>query len=117
MNALRWVLGVIAVVFIGGFLALVLLANAFRKSFGASEHGPFFIGLPVAGLVVLLAAVFFPANRPLLHVAAVAALGLTGFCARQIVAKGEAPLWFALVWLAAWFVYYWLAAWRSVGPA
>ncbi len=113
MNTLRWILGSIAAVFLGGFIVLVQLANAFRKSFGASEHGPLFIGLPVAGPAVLLAAIFFPASRPLLHIAAIAALGLTSFCVWQIVSKGEAPLWFAVAWLAGWFVYYWLAAWRA----
>jgi hypothetical protein len=114
MNTLRWILGSIAVVLGGGFVILVLLGNAFRKSFGASEHGPLIIGLPVVGVGLLLAAIFFPASKPLLHVAAVAALGLTGFCVWQITAKGEAPLWFAVAYLAAWFGYYWLAAWRDV---
>ncbi len=114
MNTLRWILGTIAVLFGGGFVILVLLGNAFRKSFGASEHGPLFIGLPVLGLALLLAAILFPANKPLLHIAAVAALGLVGFCLWQVFDAGEAPLWFAIVYLGAWFVYYWLAAWRVV---
>ena len=112
MTALRWILGLIAAFFGGGFVFLVVLSNAFRKSFGASEHGPLFIGLPVVGIGLLLAAILFPASKPLLHIAAVAALSLIGFCLWQIFAHGEIPLWFAVVYLVAWFIYYWLAAWR-----
>ena len=114
MNTQRWILGTIAVLFGGGFVLLVVLGNAFRKSFGASEHGPLFIGLPVLGLVLLLAAILFPSSKPLLHLAAVAALGLVGFCFWQIVCESNVPLWFAVAYLAAWFVYYWHAAWRVV---
>lgn len=117
MTALRWILGVFAAVFAGGFVFLVFIANGFRRSFGASENGPLFIALPVLGLALLLAAILFPSSKPLLHCAAVAALGLVGFCLWQIFKEGEAPLWFAVVYLAAWFVYYWLAAWRGVGPS
>ena len=115
MNTLRWVLGTIAVVGGGGFVILVVLGNTFRKSFGASEHGPSFIGIPVLGIALLLAAILFPSYKPLLHVGAVAALGLVGFCLWQIFSEGGAPLWFAVVYLALWWVYYWLAAWR-LGP-
>ena len=92
---------------------LALLGNAFRKSLGASEHGPLFIILPVVGVVLLLAGILFPTNKPLLHLGAVAAAGLVAFCLWQIFSEGEAPLWFAVVYLAMWFVYYWLAAWRA----
>lgn len=108
MTALRWILGVIASVFTGGFAFLVIISNGFRKSLGASEHGPLFIGLPVAALALLLAALLYPACKPLLHCAAVAAFGLVGFCLWQIFKEGEAPLWFAVVYLAAW---------RGVGPS
>ncbi len=112
MNTLRWILGTIAVVLGGGFVVLVVLGNSFRKSLGASEHGPLFIGLPVLGVALLLAAILFPSSKPLLHIAAVAALGLVGFCLWQIFTQGEAPLWFAVAYCGTWFVYYWLAAWR-----
>ncbi|MGC3956686.1 MAG: hypothetical protein QM813_01595 [Verrucomicrobiota bacterium] len=114
MNTLRWILGTIAVLFGGGFVALCLLGNAFRKSFGASEHGPLFVGLPLAALGLLLAAILAPSSKPLLHVAALAAAGLIGFCLWQIFAHGEIPLWFAVTYLGTWFGYYWLAAWRVV---
>lgn len=113
MNTLRWILGSIAVLFGGGFVLLVLLGNAFRRSFGASEHGPLFILLPALSMALLFAAILFPGNKPLLHLAAIAAVGLVGFCLWQIHAAGETPLWFAVAYLAAWFGYYWIAAWRG----
>jgi len=113
MNTLRWMLGSIAVVLGAGFVILVLLGNAFRKSFGASEHGPWFIGLPALGIALLLSAILFPSSKPLLHIAALAALGLAGFCLWQIVGEGETPLWFAIAYLVAWFVFYGLAAGRG----
>ncbi len=112
MTALRWILGLIAVFFAGGFTFLVIISNAFRKSFGASANGPLFLIAPLAGLGLLLAAILFPTNKPLLHVAAVAAVGLVGFCIWQIVAEAAVVLWLALAYLALWFLYYWLAAWR-----
>lgn len=111
MNALRWILGSVAVLVGGGFVALALLGNAFRKSFGASARAPGFVILPVLGLALLLAAIVFPASEPLLHLAAIAAIGLFSSCIRQIFGEGETPLWFAVAYLAMWFVYYWLAAW------
>lgn len=114
MTTLRWILGMIAVLFVGGFVFLVLVANGFRKSFGASEYSPMFIALPVIGMLLLLGGVAFPFSKPLLHTAAVAAVGLVCFCLWQIFREGDAPLWFAIAYLAAWFVYYWHAAWRVV---
>lgn len=115
MNPLRWILGSIAVALGGGIVFLAIISNAFRKSFGASPNGSLVLVLPLAALGVLLAALLFPACKPLLHVAAVAAVGLVGVCLWQIVAESAMVLWLALVYLAAWFTFYWLAAWR--GPA
>ena len=113
MNALRWILGGTAVALGSGFVFPVILSNAFRKSFGASPNGALFLILPLAALGVLLAALVFPACKPLLHVAAVAAVGLMGFCLWQMVAESAMVLWLALLYLAAWFSFHWLAAWRA----
>lgn len=113
MTALRWILGTIAVGLGGGFVFLVILSNAFRRTLGASPNGPLFLILPLVALGLLLAALLFPAWKPLLHVAAVAAAGLVGFCIWQIIAESAMVLWLALLYLGAWFVFYWLAAWRA----
>ena len=111
MNIFRCILGSIAVVACVGFVALVMLANVARSLLSAPEYGPLFIVLPVVGGGILVAAISFPANKPLLHIAAVAAAGLVGFFVWQTIAEGGGMwLWFA--YLAAWFVYYYLAAWH-----
>ncbi len=112
MNALRWILGTVGLLFGGGFFILAIIGNSFRKSFGASDNHPLLITLPLLGIALLLAAILLPANKPLLHAAAVAAIGLVGFCFWQIIRESAVPLWFVIAYLAAWFVYYWHAAWR-----
>jgi hypothetical protein len=113
MTVLRWILGSIAIALGGGFVFLVIISNAFRKSFGASPNGALFLILPLVALGDLLAALLLPVCKPLLHVAA-AAVGLVGFCIWQIVAESAMVLWLALLYLAAWFAFYWLSAWRAV---
>lgn len=114
MNTLRWILGIIGVLFGGGFVILAIVGSGFRKSFGASDTNPLLIAMPMLAIVLLLAAIFFPSSKPLLHVAAVAALGLVGYFLWEIFKQGEAPFWLAIVYLAAWSVFYWHAAWRNI---
>lgn len=111
MNLLRWILGPITVLAAAGFVGLVLLANAARAVLNQPAHGPSFILLPVAGITLLLAAIIFPNRQPLLHAAAVAAVGLAFFFGWQTIDEG-AGVWRAFAYLAAWFFYYYLAAWR-----
>lgn len=112
MNALRWILGSITLLFGGGFVFLMIVGNAFRKSFGASETSPLVIVLPLIGFALLFGAILFPGSKALLHTAAVAALGLAGFCLWIIFKESAPSMWLAVVYLIAWFAYYWLAAWR-----
>lgn len=112
MNALRWTLGSITALFGAGFVFLMIVGNGFRKSFGASQTGPLVVVLPLLGFLLLFGAILFPSSKLLLHTAAVAALGLVGFCLWIIFKEGDAPMWFAIVYLIAWITYYWLAAWR-----
>ncbi|MFO1488964.1 MAG: hypothetical protein U1F65_10850 [Verrucomicrobiota bacterium] len=114
MNALRWILGSITVLFGGGFVFLMIVGNGFRRSFGASETSPLVVVLPLIGFLMLFAAILFPGSKPLLHTAAVAALSLIGFCLWIIFKEGDVPMWFAVAYLIAWLIYYWLAAWRAV---
>lgn len=106
MNTLRWILGIIAVGFAGGFVFLAILSNMFRRSFGASEHGPLFFILPVVGFALLLGSIFFPAVRPLLHLSAVAAGALLVSCLWGIFTHGEISFWVVVAYLGLWFVYY-----------
>lgn len=112
MNALRWILGSITVLFGGGFVFLMIVGSAFRKSFGASETSPLMVVLPLLGFLVLFGAILFPGSKLLLHAAAIAALGLVGFCLWIIFKESDPTMWLAIVYLIVWFAYYWLAAWR-----
>ncbi len=113
MNTLRWTLGVISVLFGGGFFALFVVSNGIRRSFGASENNPLLVILPLAAGGLLFAALVWPSNKTLLHVGAVAAVALVAFCVWQIVTESATVLWCALLYLALWFVFYGSKAWAT----
>lgn len=110
MLTFRIILGSILLLFGGSFFVLATVSRGFRKSFGASPLSSLFVILPLAGMLLLLAALIFPAHKLLLHVGAVAAVGLVGFCIWQMVYEGGGVLWLALVVFGSWFVFYWQAA-------
>lgn len=57
MTPLRWVMAGLAALAGAGWLFLILLANGFRRSFGASENGLLVVVGPLlVALAVLLAA-------------------------------------------------------------
>jgi hypothetical protein len=109
MNTLRWALGIVLVLLGTGVTVLFVFADGFRRSFGASENNPLVLILPLASGALLLAALIFPGNRMLLHVAAVAAFVLAAGCVWQIIAEAATVLWFALGFLALWYVFYAMA--------
>lgn len=113
MNTLRWVLCGIIVLLGGGFVVLSMVAGAFRKSFGASDVNPLITILPLVGMALLLGSLIFTTHKPLLHLAAIAAVGLGGFCGWQMVKEAATVMWFPLLYLAVWFFYYWHAAFRT----
>lgn len=110
MNTLRWTLGLTTAFLGGGYLFLFLVSNGFRRSFGASENNPLLAILPLTAMMLLLGSVMFPAQKILLHVTAVAAVALVGFCIWTLIKEAATVMWFALVYLTAWFTFYWLAA-------
>lgn len=114
MLALRWCLGVVAGLLGGGFLTLFFVSNGFRRSFGASENSPLLAILPLAALGLLVAGVIAPGSRLLLHVAALTALGLLGFCVWQLIKEAATVMWLALFYLTAWLVFYGLTLSQSV---
>jgi hypothetical protein len=113
MLALRWILGGV-VVFVGaGFLILCVVASGFRKSFGASELAPLLIGLPLIAMAILLAGVLFPHVRPILHAAAISAVGLIGFCIWLVFTDFSIVQLFGIAYLVAWLVFYWITISKS----
>lgn len=108
MTALRWFLGITAIVAAAGWVALAVWADGFRRSFGASEVGALRTAAPPLALLLALLTVLMPAKRLLLHAAALVftlvAVRLV-FVLRESILTGLAG--FFLV--CAWFVFYWLA--------
>jgi hypothetical protein len=115
MTALRWILGSILVLAGGGFIFLSVVGDGFRKSFGASPVNPLITLAPFLAMLLMLLALIFPANKMLLHAAAVAAVTLAGFCTWQMVIKSGPDLAIALLYLAGWLVFYWQSAWPASG--
>jgi|GEM_PF-5978715 len=111
MTTLRWILGITATALGLGFIALSIVGGGFRKSFGASDTHPFLVLLPPLALGLLVASLVAPAQKPLLHLAALVAVGMAAFCLWQIVTMSATVLWFALLYLGFWFAYYAHAAW------
>jgi hypothetical protein len=114
VTTLRWILGLIIALLGGGYVILLVVSNGLRKSFGASETNPLLVVLPLVAVAVLAAALVWPANRTLLHIAAIAAVGLIGFCVWQMISESVTVLWFGIIYLVAWLVFYWQAAWQTV---
>ncbi len=108
--ALRWILGIVTALVGGGWLALVVLADGFRRSFGASENGPLIAIGPMLVAALLLASLVAPGQRFLLHSTAVV-----------VVAMALGSLWLltestglgvsGLLYCGLWFLFYWRAGW------
>jgi hypothetical protein len=112
VNALRWLLTSIAGLAAAGWILMSLAGNSFRASFGASEHGPLRMLLPVAVALVLMAAPILPERRLLLHVGAAVSVGLLVWC----VFLFRETLFFAGMiglYSAAWLWYYYRAVWDA----
>jgi amino acid permease len=105
-------LGVIAALFAVGWVALMAVADSFRRSFGASPKGALVGVLPVVVAVVVLASLCWPGSRALLHVTAVLVAALVVAC---VLLARAAPFvaTLGLAYAAAWLAFYWRAAWRG----
>lgn len=114
MVIIRWLLGIIIVFLGAGLVILFIVGNSFRQSFGASEDNPLFAVLLLVAFAILLAGVIFPAQKALLHVGALAALVLVGFCIWMLYYESATVMWFGLIYLAVWLFYYW---WTVFGSA
>ena len=115
MNGLRHSLAVVATIVAVGWVFLVGAGDRFRASFGASENPIWKLVGPVVVAALLAAGLWWPDRRPLLHLAAVAALGLlvaSLAVARESVFVATVGVCYAVGWLV---VYYHLV-WRAPVP-
>lgn len=109
--ALRWTLGLFALLAGGGWVLVAVLGHGFRESFGASPIGLAQVALPPLAMLLVLVSVFAPSSRPLLHVAsaAVALLAIAClFVLRESLFVGGLGLGFC----ALWGLFYVQSAWR-----
>ena len=110
MSGLRWTLFAVTAMLAAGFLALLVLADNFRRSFGASRNGPLVAVLPLVVMGIFLASLLFPGQRVLLHAAAVVAVALVAACLwvmRESVFVG----FMGLIYAGLWALWYWNTAW------
>lgn len=113
MNSLRWFLVACTALLAIGFIALLIFADGFRRSFGASDNGPWIVALPLTAMFLFLASLVFPGQRALLHLAAVVALVLAGgsvWLLHESGFMGTMGLLYAGLWLA----WYWQVAWQQI---
>jgi hypothetical protein len=112
MNALRWFLASITALVTIGFVVLLVVADGFRRSFGASENGPLIVVLPLTVMLLLLASLLLPGQRVLLHVAAAVALVLVG-CSVWVLGESAFVGSMGLLYSGLWWAWYWHAAWQQ----
>lgn len=112
MNTLRWLLVVGTASAMIGFIALLIVADGFRRSFGASENGPLVAILPLIAMLLFLGALLWPEQRALRHAAAVMALilvGLSIWVFRESVFVGS----LGLIYSGLWGLWYWQEVWQA----
>lgn len=117
MLALRWILGIALLVLGGFFVVSAIVSNGLRRLLHQPELHVLQVALPLLAMAVVLAALVLPQQRTLLHAAALAALGLVGFCIWLMVTELAIDVLWALLCLAGWFWFYWraLAAAAQIG--
>jgi hypothetical protein len=106
MNAVRWILATVTAIVATAFVAFVLHANGFRRSFGASDNGPLVMGVPLAVMLVLLTSLLLPGQRILLHAAAVVAVGLA-VCSVWMLRESVFLGVMGLAYCGLWSAWYW----------
>lgn len=112
MNGLRWTLGLVTTLLLVVYLFLLVAADSFRSSFGASANGPLKAIVPLAIGAILLAGMMMPERRLLLHVGAVTAVGLVAgslWIARETTFMAGLGICYS----AGWLIWYYVVAWRG----
>jgi hypothetical protein len=100
--ALRWGLGGIAATVGVGYVALVLFADGFRRSFGASPNGVVTLVVPLAVCALLVASVLLPGQRLLLQITLVVVVALLAgslWLFREAPWVSVAGMCYAVTWL------------------
>lgn len=111
MNTLRWLLVACTGSTLIGFSVLLMIAGGFRRSFGASEHGPLITLLPFVVALIFLGALVWPEPRLLRQVAAIMALFLAGW-SFWVLQESAFVGSLGLIYSGLWGFWYWRAVWQ-----
>jgi hypothetical protein len=112
MTGLRWTLIVVTAFLATGWVLLVIWADGFRRSFGASSTGGIAIVLPFIVMALILASLFLPDQKWLQHLSALAAVAVVAAC---LVVMSETVLMamLGLTYMGLWLLHYWHTVWRA----
>jgi len=111
MTGLRWSLIVVTALLGAGWILLVVWADSFRRSFGASPNAAVTVMLPVVVLGLILASLLLPEVRWLQHlVAAVAAAVAVGCVVLMVETVFMGTL--GLAYVGLWLLHYWHTVWN-----
>jgi hypothetical protein len=115
MTALRWSLIVVTALLGAGWILLVVWAESFRRSFGASPNAAVTVVLPVVVLGLILASLLVPDLRWLQHLVAVVAAAVA---VGSVVLMAETALMgsLGLAYIGLWLLHYWHTVWRAAPP-
>ena len=112
MPTFRWLLAVLTLLAAIGWVALGLLGDGFRRSFGASGNHPLKLALPPLIGLLLLLGLLFPAQRGVVMAGAAAACVLlvaSLWLLRESAVAGTIGAGYAVAWLSC--------AWWALRPA
>jgi hypothetical protein len=112
MNLVRWLLGLSSALALAGWILLVMAADDFRRSFGASSVGALRLAALPLVLLLVTVTVVYPTNRALLHFAAIL-LGLAMIGAVFILRESLFVGITGIVYICAWLLFYLHAAWSQ----
>lgn len=114
MNTLRWFLAASTTLAMIGFVVLLIIADGFRRSFGASENGPLVAILPLTVMMLFLGALLWPEQRALRHVAAIMSLILVGLSI-WVLQESFFIGFLGLIYSVLWGLWYW-QVWQTGHP-
>ena len=103
---LRWTIGIVTALVAAMWVALAVLGDGFRRSFGASENAPWMFFAPIVVGALVIASVMSPERRTLLHVVAVLMVALclgSLWLARETMFVAT----MGVLYTGMWLTYYW----------
>ena len=111
MTALRWTLIVVTALLATGWVLLIVWADGFRRSFGASPNAATTLILPVIVMAMILVSLFLPDQKWLQHMVAIAAIAVVAGCF-MLMSETVLMAMLGLIYMGLWLLHYWHTVWR-----